>query len=253
MCAKPPKLPCFPKGGVGGGGAKKKDRQTERGTKDRGKSCQLAANETSSWGFPSPQRVSVYLGCLSVALLRKHTERMSLLWLLTYGCGAFALERWTGRNALLMVNVKPANRHTETASFCFSIFLQCSPPFTSLSQKCPQWNEGKGNTVAQHTLSIFSEWWAGRIYNNWKIICQENKQHSFLPRPLWSIYQKSVTKTWKWNKIFLKMCLWGLAWTRSRRFSVLVSRISVDLYAFVSATSGPMFITDLNTGDPTGI
>lgn len=83
-----------------------------------------------------------------------------------------------------------------------SVFLSFSsapPLFTSLSQKCPQWNEGKGNTVTQHTLSIFSEWWAGRIYNNWKIICQENKQHSLLPRLLWSIYQESVTKTWKWN------------------------------------------------------
>ncbi len=31
-----------------------------RRTKDRGKSFQLAANETSSWGFPTPQRVSIY-------------------------------------------------------------------------------------------------------------------------------------------------------------------------------------------------
>lgn len=147
MCLKTPKLPCFPKGG---GRPKKKDRQTKRGTKDRGKSCQLVANETSSWGFPSPQRVNVYLGCLSVALLRKHTKRMSLLWLLTYGCGAFALERWTGRNALLMVNVKPANRHAETASFCFSIFLQCSPPFHLTLSKVPsmEWGKGKHSCTA---------------------------------------------------------------------------------------------------------
>lgn len=161
MCLKPPKLPCFPKGWGGGwGGAKKKDRQTERGTKDRGKSCQLVANETSSWGFPSPQRVSVYLGCLSVALLRKHTEGMSLLWLLTYGCGAFALERWTGRNALLMVNVKPRNRHAETASFCFSIFLQRPPPpplpFHLTLSKVPSMEWGKRETQLHSIRSQFS-------------------------------------------------------------------------------------------------
>lgn len=30
-----------------------------------------------------------------------------------------------------MVNVKPANRHAETASFCFSIFLHPPPPLLS--------------------------------------------------------------------------------------------------------------------------
>lgn len=39
---------------------KKEERQMWCWTKDRGKSLQLAANETSSWGFPTPQRVSFY-------------------------------------------------------------------------------------------------------------------------------------------------------------------------------------------------
>lgn len=133
-----------------GGRPKKKDRQTERGTKDRGKSCQLVANETSSWGFPSPQRVNVYLACLSVAPLRKHTKRMYFLWLLTYGCRAFRSREVNRKERLTYGQCKTGKPTCGDRFFLFFYLSPALPPFHLTFSKVPsmEWGKGKHSRTA---------------------------------------------------------------------------------------------------------
>lgn len=91
-----------------------------RRTKDRRKSCQLAANETSLWGYPNPQRVNVYnppLYCFNPWLpnLPLHpafceAARAPLrpsVWLFTHGHSPGALNE--EKSATCMENVKMLN------------------------------------------------------------------------------------------------------------------------------------------------